>query len=91
MTIRNSTNDPEDIAEQKRIQEIDSIASVINDAELVNEAKYGDAKKGIPPCTAAELAFKAAQRKVESLIYADVDAGVSSAKRQSKSSCNPTE
>jgi hypothetical protein len=66
--------------EQKRLQEIDEIAPVINDETLVNEAKYGDIKRGIFPCSAAELAFKAAQKRVESLAYKDVDTAVAAAK-----------
>lgn len=42
-------------AERKRMEEIDSIASLYDD-ELVKEAKYGK-----NPCTAQELAFRAAQ------------------------------
>jgi len=43
-------------AERLRLQEIDSIASVYDDA-IVTEAKYGTS-----PCTAQELAFRAAQK-----------------------------
>ena len=75
MSVLNS----EQQAERKRIEEIDSIASVINDAELVNEAKYGNAQKGIIPYSAAELAYKSAQKRAEGLAYADVDAGVQAA------------
>ena len=42
--------------ERKRISEIDEIAHLF-DPELVREAKYGE-----NPCTAQELAFKAAQK-----------------------------
>ncbi|MCD8201262.1 MAG: Clp protease ClpP [Clostridia bacterium] len=42
-------------AERQRIQEIDALASLY-DAETVREAKYGE-----NPCTAQELAYRAAQ------------------------------
>ena len=45
-------------AERQRIAEIDGIASLYN-AETVNAAKYTD------PCTAQELAFRAAQEQVK--------------------------
>lgn len=45
-------------AERQRIAEIDSIASLYN-AETVNAAKYTD------PCTAQELAYRAAQEQVK--------------------------
>lgn len=45
-------------AERKRLQEIDEIASMINDDELVKEAKYGD-----KACTAQELAFRAMKKQ----------------------------
>ncbi len=41
-------------AERQRLADIDAVAGVF-DAELVHEAKYGDA-----PCTAQELAYRAA-------------------------------
>lgn len=66
--------------ERQRIADIDSIASVINDTEMVNEAKYGDARRGIAPYSAQELAFKAAQRKIESLAYSDIDTAICAAK-----------
>ncbi len=43
-------------AERNRIKEIDAIAGLF-DAELVESAKYGDT-----PCTAQELAYRAAQK-----------------------------
>lgn len=43
-------------AERQRLHEIDSIASIYDD-ETVNDAKYGD-----NPCTAQEMAFRAAQK-----------------------------
>ena len=46
-------------AERRRLQEIDSIASVY-DGDLVNDAKYG------APCTAQEMAFRAAQKAAQS-------------------------
>ncbi len=42
-------------AERKRIQEIDALAGLF-DAETINAAKYGD-----NPCTAQEMAYRAAQ------------------------------
>ena len=42
-------------AERKRIQSIDEIAGLF-DSDIVNEAKYGN------PCTAAEMALRAAQK-----------------------------
>ena len=45
--------------ERKRISEIDEIACLY-DSELVREAKYGK-----NPCTAQELAFRAAQKAVQ--------------------------
>ena len=42
-------------AERQRLQEIDEIAAVINDEELVREAKYSKNR-----CTAQELALRAA-------------------------------
>lgn len=56
-------------AERKRLQEIDEIASAINDDSLVHEAKYG-----ANPYTAQELAYRAATNKA-------VDQGVSAAKQ----------
>ena len=56
-------------AERKRLQEIDEIASAINDDILVHEAKYGN-----NPCTAQELAYRAAINKA-------VDQGVIAAKQ----------
>ncbi len=47
-------------AERKRIQEIDEIAAMVNDAELVREAKYGE-----KPCSAQELAFRAMQKQAK--------------------------
>lgn len=44
--------------ERKRQQEIDEIASMVNDDELVQEAKYGD-----KACTAQELAFRAMKKQ----------------------------
>ena len=41
-------------AERQRLEDIDAVAGVF-DAELVREAKYGEA-----PCTAQELAYRAA-------------------------------
>lgn len=46
--------------ERKRQQEIDGIASMVNDDELVKEAKYGD-----KACTAQELAFRAMQKQAK--------------------------
>lgn len=46
-------------AERKRLAEIDEIAPLFN-AELVNEAKFGD-----NPCTAAELTYRAAKADVK--------------------------
>lgn len=43
-------------AERQRLHEIDSIASIYDD-ETVNDAKYGD-----NPCSAQEMAFRAAQK-----------------------------
>lgn len=45
--------------ERRRLQEIDSIASVYDD-ELVNDAKYAT------PCSAQEMAFRAAQKAAQS-------------------------
>jgi len=45
-------------AERKRQQEIDDIATAINDPELVKEAKYGE-----KACTAQELAFRTMQKQ----------------------------
>jgi len=45
-------------AERKRLQEIDEIASMVNDAELIHEAKYGE-----KPCSAQELAFRAMKKQ----------------------------
>ncbi|NMA24949.1 MAG: Clp protease ClpP, partial [Clostridiales bacterium] len=63
-TSTSATSQPnfEDIlaAERRRIQEIDEIAAMINDAEIVREAKYGD-----KPCTAQELAFRAMQKQAK--------------------------
>jgi ATP-dependent protease ClpP protease subunit len=47
-------------AERKRIQEIDEIAAMINDADLVREAKYGE-----NPCSAQELAFRAMKKQAK--------------------------
>lgn len=44
--------------ERKRQQEIDEIASAVNDPDLVKEAKYGD-----KACTAQELAFRSMQKQ----------------------------
>lgn len=66
--------------ERKRMEEIDSIASAVTHKELINEAKYGDAKRGISPYSAAELAFKDAQKRAQDMAYADVDAGVRAVK-----------
>lgn len=44
--------------ERKRIKEIDEIASMVNDDELVQEAKFGE-----KPCTAQELAFRAMKKQ----------------------------
>lgn len=46
--------------ERKRMQEIDEIASMVNDDDLVKEAKYGD-----KACTAQELAFRAMQKQAK--------------------------
>lgn len=46
-------------AERKRLAEIDEIAPLFN-SELVKEAKFGD-----NPCTAAELAYRAAKADVK--------------------------
>lgn len=46
--------------ERKRQQEIDDIAPAVNDAELVQEAKYGE-----KACTAQELAFRAMQKQAK--------------------------
>ena len=46
--------------ERKRLQEIDEIASMINDDELVKEAKYGE-----KACTAQELAFRAMKKQAD--------------------------
>lgn len=46
-------------AEQKRIREIDEVAALF-DADLVAEAKYGEAT-----CTAQELAYRAAKKAAE--------------------------
>ena len=43
-------------AERKRIQEIDALAGLF-DAETINAAKYGD-----HPCTAQDMAYRAAQK-----------------------------
>lgn len=47
-------------AERKRQQEIDEIASAVNDNQLVKEAKYGP-----NACTAQELAFRAMQKQAK--------------------------
>lgn len=44
-------------AERKRLQEIDAIADMVADKNLLNEAKYGD-----HPMTAQELSFKVLQQ-----------------------------
>lgn len=46
-------------AERTRLQEIDSIAGLF-DAEIVREAKYGD-----KPCTAQEMAYRAAVQNAQ--------------------------
>lgn len=46
-------------AEQKRIQEIDQVASLFDD-ETVREAKYGE-----KACTAQEMTYRAAQKAAE--------------------------
>lgn len=46
-------------AERKRLSEIDDIAALYDD-ETVHEAKYGE-----HPCTAQEMAFRAAQSAVK--------------------------
>ncbi len=51
----NGGDDPAQ-AERKRIQEIDALAGLF-DAETINAAKYGD-----HPCTAQEMAYRAAQK-----------------------------
>ncbi len=66
--------------ERQRLQEISEIAPVIKDDELVSEAKYGDAQRSISPYSAQELAFKAAQKRVENLAYEDIDAAIRAAK-----------
>ncbi len=66
--------------ERKRLQEIDEIAPIIKHKELINEAKNGDARRGIIPYSAAELAFKDAQARAEDLPYANVDAAVRTVK-----------
>ncbi len=43
-------------AERQRIRDIDALASLFDD-ETINEAKYGD-----HPCTAQEMAYRAAQK-----------------------------
>ena len=45
-------------AERTRLQEIDEIVPMVNDAELVHEAKYGE-----KPCSAQELAFRAMKKQ----------------------------
>lgn len=47
-------------AERQRLSEIDSIASIYGD-DVVNDAKYGE-----NPCTAQEMAFRAAQKTAKS-------------------------
>ena len=47
-------------AERQRLSEIDSIASIYGD-DVVNDAKYGE-----NPCTAQEMAFRAAQKAAKS-------------------------
>ena len=54
--VKNAVNDAV-LAERKRMQDIDSIASTIS-PELVNEAKYGE-----NPVNASELALKALQNQ----------------------------
>ena len=44
--------------ERARIEAIDSIAASVGDAQLVRDAKYGEA-----PCTAEQLALKAMQKQ----------------------------
>ena len=46
--------------ERKRQQEIDEIASMVNDDELVQEAKYGE-----KACTAQELAFRSMKKQAQ--------------------------
>lgn len=46
-------------AERQRLQEIDQIAGLFSD-DLVQEAKYGE-----QPCTAQEMAYRAAQQAVQ--------------------------
>lgn len=64
-------------AERDRLAGIDEVAGLF-DPELVREAKYGDA-----PCTAAELALKAAQKAAKQgskfLADAHADAAASGA------------
>lgn len=64
--------------ERQRLADIDSIAGIYS-GELVHEAKYGE-----PPCTAQELAFRAAQeaarRGKEALTDMEQDAQASGAK-----------
>ena len=47
-------------AERKRLSEIDQIASSIGDDEIVREAKYGE-----QPCSAQDMAFRAALKAAE--------------------------
>ena len=64
--------------ERRRLADIDSIAGIYS-GELVHEAKYGEL-----PCTAQELAFRAAQeaarRGKEALTDMEQDAQASGAK-----------
>lgn len=64
-TVKQSAINAVVAAERKRLLEIDDIAKVINDDELVFEAKYGE-----NACTAQELTLRAA-----------IDAGVKAAKQ----------
>lgn len=59
-------------AERARIREIDAIAPIINDPDLVWEAKYGKTA-----CTAKELVERAA-------LNAAVDRGVAAVKQSIK-------
>ncbi len=47
-------------AERQRLRDIDSIAGIYDD-EIVNDAKYGE-----KPCSAQEMAFRAAQKAAKS-------------------------
>ena len=71
--IRASGNEAAVNAERQRIADIDQIAGLYS-AEMVNEAKYGQT-----PCTAQELAYRAAQQAAQAgsafLTNLEIDAG----------------